>query len=124
VHSNNSSKIKVSLPKSRLLEKHQIICLQAYKNQFLELCSDKKYVCKYIKISNWSYAQIIFPTGFADQGALNKDPTVCLDGDHPQKYVCKYKKYNLKSQSISQIFNKKVSLINVHQWKNTFYQNI
>jgi hypothetical protein len=29
---------------------------------------------------NWSYAKIIFPASFADQGVLNKGPTVWLDG--------------------------------------------
>ncbi len=37
---------------------------------------------------NWSYAQIIFPGGFANQDILNKDPTVWLDGARPPpKYV-------------------------------------
>ncbi len=44
----------------------------------------KKYVSKYIKISkNWSNAQIIFLPGFTSQRALNKDPTVWLDGARP-----------------------------------------
>ncbi len=32
---------------------------------------------------HWSYAQIIFPAGFADQGVLNKDPTPWVDGNGP-----------------------------------------
>jgi len=31
-----------------------------------------------------------FPTGFAGQAVLNKDPTFSLDGARPpQKYICK-----------------------------------
>jgi hypothetical protein len=45
----------------------------------------------YKKWENWCYGQIIFPDGFARQGVLNRDPTVCLDGARPPpKYVCKY----------------------------------
>jgi hypothetical protein len=36
-------------------------------------------VCQ-IHCSHWSYAQIIFPAGFACQGGLNKDATQWLDG--------------------------------------------
>ncbi len=32
---------------------------------------------------HWSYAQIIFPAGFAGQKALCKDPTVWLDEARP-----------------------------------------
>jgi len=38
-----------------------------------------KYL-KMSKMSNFSYVQIIFSAHFADQGILNKDPTVWPDG--------------------------------------------
>ncbi len=59
MHWLNSFSLKVSLPNSRLLQ---------------------KYVCKGIKVSNWSYNQIIFTTSFAGQGVLDIDATVWLDG--------------------------------------------
>jgi hypothetical protein len=37
------------------------------------------YFVEYI----WSYAQIIFPAGFASQGGLDIDPSVWLDGAKP-----------------------------------------
>jgi hypothetical protein len=40
-----------------------------------------------IKISNWSYAQIIFPASFASHGVLNMIP-VFLDGARPPPKVC------------------------------------
>ncbi len=50
--------------------------------------------CSFLVVSNlvklqvhlihfWSYAQIIFPTGFAGQRVLTKDPTCWLDGRLP-----------------------------------------
>jgi len=55
----------VSLPNSRLIY------------------NPNNYFCKFIEISNRSSALIIFPAGFAHQGALNKDSTVWLDGVRP-----------------------------------------
>jgi hypothetical protein len=61
------------------------------------LCSDQKYVYKYVKISKWSYAQVknmfastsklmigamlgsFFHAGFAGQWVLNKDPIFWLE---------------------------------------------
>jgi hypothetical protein len=40
----------------------------------------QKYVCKYIIISDWNYAQIIFPAIFASQGVLNNNPMFGLYG--------------------------------------------
>jgi hypothetical protein len=34
-------------------------------------------------MTDWIYAQIIFPVGFAGQGVIGKDPTVWLDGARP-----------------------------------------
>ena len=52
------------------------------------LCLDQKFACKYIKISNLSYTEVIFPASFASQGVHYKDPTVWLDGARPPPKVC------------------------------------
>jgi hypothetical protein len=40
---------------------------------------------KICKMADGSYAQILFPAGFAGQGVIGKDPTVWLDGARPAK---------------------------------------
>jgi hypothetical protein len=64
----------------------------------------QKYVYKYIIISDWNFAQIIFPAIFASQGALNNNPKFGLYGVRPHQKVleiflianrsviCEYKK--------------------------------
>ncbi len=41
---------------------------------FLQMLRQKIYICKYIKISNINYAQMIFMAGEAGHGGFNKDP--------------------------------------------------
>jgi hypothetical protein len=50
---------------------------------------DKKYISKYLEISEIGAMLGSFPSGFNDQGVLNKDLAVWLYGYIP--YVCYYK---------------------------------
>jgi len=53
--------------------------------------NNKKYFCKDLRISNWSYAKIIFQSVLSAWWFLMQ---ILLFGenelDHPPKYVCKY----------------------------------
>ncbi len=86
------------------------------KEFFQEKITDKKIHLQVYK-NYWSYAQNIFPSGFAGQGVLNKDPTVWLDGARsPPKYVCKYVKIVLwltrqHNYSVMEIGNKLCTVI-------------
>jgi len=42
---------------------------------------------KQVGSSNWDFAESIFPVGKANQGVLNKDPTVWLDGVRPPPLI-------------------------------------
>jgi hypothetical protein len=68
----------------------------------------------YKKLQNWRDTLIIFPAGFTGWGALNKDPTVWLDGDRlpakkvkinkklPNNFV--EKKWNFHDEFIDKLF--------------------
>jgi hypothetical protein len=61
---------KLSLPNVRLVDK------------------PKKYICKYIKINNWSHAQIIFHRRPTSRGVvLNNDPMIWIGGARPSQKV-------------------------------------
>jgi hypothetical protein len=64
----------VSLGQIAKLVKFGIQLIITVCSLLLQILRQKIYVCKYIKISNRSYAQIIFMAGEASQGVLNKDP--------------------------------------------------
>jgi hypothetical protein len=102
----------------------------------MELCSDQKFTCKYIKISNWSYAQVNFPASFCQPGGSLYRSTVWLDGARPPPKVCfwtlkiihlehhpkkkKNRQCNCQHEWVSHFFiYKKVSFMNSLQWKNT-----
>ncbi len=67
-----------------------------FKGQFAKFQIAKcaqKCICKYIKITNWRYAQIIYTAGYAGQGfSIRMRMLGKIERDHPQKYICKYKK--------------------------------
>ncbi len=65
----NSFIFRLSLPNVRLLDKPQ------------------KYICKYIKINNWSDTQIIFHRRPTSQGVLNNDPMIWIGGARPSQKV-------------------------------------
>ncbi len=50
---------------------------------YMVVCRQKIHFKLYKDLSNYGYAQIIFPASFTSQGVLNKDPTVWLEGDRP-----------------------------------------
>ncbi len=66
---------------------------------------NKKYVCKYIKFSSWSNADIVFfPDSFAGKRVLNKEPTVRLDGALKlQKYIFKFEKLGQNNENCQMI---------------------
>jgi hypothetical protein len=97
----------------------QSYCQLKWVCQILD--NPQKYVCKDIKVSNWSYAQIIFTTGFAGQGILNIDAAVWYDSPKSTYESTKNSPQSLQSywqlKWVCQIFGKK-GIFNV---KKTFF---
>jgi hypothetical protein len=61
---------------------------------------------------------IIFPAGFTDQGVLNKDPTVWLEGARPHLQLCKTKiaESYIKDTKFSTKTNQRWKLPNNFEW--------
>jgi hypothetical protein len=64
----------VSLGQIAKLVKFGIQLIITVCSLLCQMLRQKIYVCKYIKISNRSYAQIIFIASEAGNGGFNKDP--------------------------------------------------